>query len=281
MNKTQNPIFLVSGGSGLTNHTMVNALLVQYPDNTIPLEIIPSVQTIQEVRDVVKHAKAVNAIVTHTLVCSDIRNALIQECAKFNVKQIDFMGPLVDHLENDLGLKSISEPGLFRKQNSMYFQRIDAIEFTLNHDDGLNHERLSQADIILTGVSRVGKTPLSVYMSMLGWKVANIPLVLGIDPPKELFDVDPNRVFGLKISPIQLVSHRVKRLKNFNNESNSEYYDKRRVNDEIRFSDRLFEKGGFTVINVTNKPIESSSNEIIDCISHRFDYNEQKINNPH
>ena len=279
-NDISNPIYIVSGGAGLTNHSMVNALLVQYPNNNIPIEIIPDVLSVEKVIEIVDQAKKSKAIITHTLVCRDIREKLIDECRKEGVEQIDFMGPLANYIEHNLGLKSISEPGLFRKQNLQYFQRIDAIEFTLNHDDGLNPDRLHQADIVLTGVSRVGKTPLSVYMSMLGWKVANIPLVLGIDPPKELFKIDSNRVFGLKISPVQLVSHRVKRLKNFNNESNTEYYDKRRVNDEIRYSERVFEKGGFSVINVTNKPIESSSNEIIDILSKRFGYND-RYNNPY
>ncbi|MDA3929738.1 MAG: kinase/pyrophosphorylase [Prolixibacteraceae bacterium] len=279
--KTNSTIFIVSGASGMTNHSMVNALLVQYPDNNISLEMVPNVQNKQQVIDLVQKAKISHAIITHTLVCNDIRNILIDECKREGIKQIDFMGPLATYIENEIKLKSINEPGLFRKQNSQYFQRIDAIEFTLNHDDGLNPERIHQADIVLTGVSRAGKTPLSVYMSMLGWKVANVPLVNGIEPPQELFEVDPNRVFGLKISRVQLVSHRVKRLKSFNNESNTNYVDQRKVNEEIWFADRIFSKGGFSVINVTNKPIETSSNEIIELISNRFGYMKQKINNPY
>lgn len=275
------PILIVSGASGLTNHSMVNALLAQYPDNTIPLEIVPNVQTKEDVQALVQKAKQVNALITHTLVCADIRNALIAECESHGVKQIDFMGPLANYVEQELGLDSISEPGLFRKKNSQYFQRIDAIEFTLDNDDGLHPERLKDADIILTGVSRVGKTPLSVYMSMLGWKVANVPLVKGIDPPEQLYKVDPMRVFGLKISAVQLIAHRAKRQKNFHDDSNTSYTDQREVNDEIRFANQVFKKGGFTLINVTNKPIETSSNEIIEIIAKRFGYNKQKIVNPY
>lgn len=281
LDKKISPIFIVSGASGLTNHAMVNALLAQYPDNSIPLEIIPNVLSIDHVKRIVDKAKTENALITHTLVCANIRNALIATCENAHVKQIDFMGPLAAYIEQVIGLKSISEPGLYRKKNSQYFHRIDAIEFTLDNDDGIHPERLSEADIILTGVSRVGKTPLSVYMSMLGWKVANIPLVNGINPPEQLYTVDPARVFGLKISSVQLIAHRAKRLKNFNNDSNTIYTDQRKVNDEIRFAERVFEKGGFTIINITNKPIESSSNEIIEHISNRFGYNNQKIANPY
>ncbi|MBN2805160.1 MAG: kinase/pyrophosphorylase [Prolixibacteraceae bacterium] len=281
-NNARNPvIFIVSGASGLTNHSMVNSLLVQYPNNNIHLEIVPNILTTEHVEEVVRQAVAENAVITHTLVVAEIRQALIEACRAKGVREIDFMGPLADYLEKDLGLKSISEPGLFRKKHSQYFQRIDAIEFTLNHDDGLLPERLHEADIVLTGVSRVGKTPLSVYMSMLGWKVANVPLVNGIEPPKELFEIDPLRVFGLKISPVQLISHRAKRLRGLNDESNTVYTDQRAVNDELRHASRVFEKGGFTIINITNKPIETSSNEIIEILSGRFGYNRQKVENPY
>jgi len=272
-------IYVVSGGSGLTGHTVINALLAQYPDNNINVELMPNVRDTDRVKEIVSSAKAENALIAHTLVCADIRLALIDECLKQGIIQIDYMGPLAQIIEKDLGLVSISEPGLYRKSNSQYFERIDAIEFTLNADDGLNPEKLFNADIILTGVSRAGKTPLSIYMSMLGWKVANVPLVLGIDPPQQLFQVDPQRVFGLKISQVQLTAHRMKRLININNESNLNYVDKRMINDEIRYANRIFEKGGFTEIVVTNKPIENSSNEIIEIISKRFDYSDQKQNN--
>lgn len=281
-NSSKNPpIYIVSGASGLTNHNMVNSLLVQYPNNNIHLEIVPNILTLDHVYEVVRQAVADNAIITHTLVVAEIRNALIDACRENGVREFDFMGPLANYLEVELGLKSINEPGLFRKKHSQYFQRIDAIEFTLNHDDGMLPERLHEADIVLSGVSRAGKTPLSVYMSMLGWKVANVPLVNGIAPPDELFKIDPQRVFGLKISPVQLIAHRAKRINSFNNQSNTNYTDQREVNEELRYANRIFEKGGFTVINVTNKPIETSSNEIIEILSGRFGSHHQKVENPY
>jgi regulator of PEP synthase PpsR (kinase-PPPase family) len=111
---------------------------------------------------------------------------------------------------------------------------------------------------------------------MYGWKVANIPLVLGINPPKELFEVDPNRVFGLSISPSQLISHRMKRLRSIDNTSNTDYVDERMVVQEIRNANLIFEKGGFTVLNVSNKPVETSANEILNLMANRFEYRGQK-----
>ncbi len=271
------PIYILSGGKGLAGHTLVHSLLVQYPNNTVPVHIFPDIQSLVQIEEVIIKAKKTSALVAHTLISRSERQFLIDKCIELGVKQLDYMGPLADYFEETLGLESVNVPGLYRRVNAQYFDRIDAMEYTLNHDDGLNPNRLNQAEIILTGVSRAGKTPLSIYMSMFGWKVANVPLVMGIEPPKELFEVDPQRVFGLKITAIHLIPQRAKRLRVLNNHGNSDYIDQRLVNEEIRFADRIFENGGFTVINVTNKPVESSANEIISLISERFGHDPRKL----
>jgi len=273
------PIFIVSGGKGVAGHTMVHSLLIQYPHNNVPVRVLPNIQNTKKIIEMVQLAKEQGAILTHSMVNDKLRRTLLDECKKQGVEQIDFMGPLANYLEEKMGLQSVNTPGLYRRINAQYFDRIDAIEYTMNNDDGMNARKLNEAEIILTGVSRAGKTPLSVYMSMFGWKVANVPLVLGIEPPVELFEADPKRVFGLKISAAHLIPQRAKRLKNLNNESNTDYVDQRKVNNEIRYAESIFERGGFTLINVTNKPIETSANEIIGLISDRFGYGNQKIKN--
>jgi regulator of PEP synthase PpsR (kinase-PPPase family) len=277
--KTVPPIFIVSGGKGIAGHTMVHSLLIQYPDNNVPVNVIPDIQTPEKIDEVVKNAKNVNAIIVHSMVNSNLRKLLLKRCHEEGVKEIDFMGPLADFLENDLGLISISIPGLYRRINAEYFDRIEAIEYTMNHDDGFNTNHLKNAEIVLTGVSRAGKTPLSVYMSMFGWKVANVPLIIDFEPPPELFEVDPRRVFGLRISSDQLIHLRTKRMKNQRLLGNNDYIDEYKVQQEVRFANQIFERGGFTVINVTSKPIETTANEIIGLISERFAYDTQKIKN--
>jgi regulator of PEP synthase PpsR (kinase-PPPase family) len=222
-----------------------------------------------------------NALVTHTMVNRRLRNFLIACCEEKGVKHIDFMGRLADYLDEKLQIPSLQSPGLYREINQQYFDRIEAIEFTLNHDDGLQPQRLHHAEIILTGVSRSGKTPLSVYLAMYGWKVANIPLVNGIDPPPELFEVDPLRVFGLSISAGQLISHRMKRLKSLGNTENVGYVDERQVNLEIRNAHFVFDKGGFTVLNVSNKPVETTANEILNMMANRFEYRGRRLDSPY
>lgn len=274
----QKQVFIISGGKGVAGHTLVQSLLIQYPKNQLKVKVVPEVQTIEKITTVVQRVKLNEGILVHTMVNGKLRQMLIHECQNQKVKHIDLMGDLASYIENDLGLKSVNVPGLYRRINAQYFDRIDAIEYTLNHDDGVSPDRLHNAEVILTGVSRAGKTPLSVYLSMFGWKVANVPLVEGIKPPDELFEVDKNRVFGLKISVSQLISHRHKRLKSMGPQDLSNYVDASSVRKELQYADLIFKKGDFTTINVTHKPIETSANEILDLISDRFGFHDQKLN---
>jgi len=275
------PIYIVSGGKGLAGNNMVHSLLIQYPNNNVPVIIVPDQHLEKQLIDLVAKVKLEGGLITHTMVNRHLRSFLINLCEENGVKHIDFMGKLADYLDETLDIPSLQTPGLYREINQEYFDRIDAIEFTLNHDDGLSPAKLHKAEIILTGVSRSGKTPLSVYLAMYGWKVANIPLVNGIQPPKELFEVDPQRVFGLNISPGQLISHRMKRLVSINNTENTNYVDERMVAQEIRNANFIFEKGGFTVLNVSNKPVETTANEILNMMANRFNYRGRKLDSPY
>jgi len=275
------PIYIVSGGKGLAGNNMVQSLLIQYPNNNVPLIILPQVSSKEELLEIVKKARNDGGLITHTMVNRELRDFLCTICIENHVKHIDFMGELADYLDQNLHIPSLESPGLYREINQQYFDRIEAIEFTLNHDDGLLPHRLHHAEIILTGVSRSGKTPLSVYLAMYGWKVANIPLVDGIDPPKELFEVDPQRVFGLNITSGQLISHRMKRLKSIQNTENTTYIDEQLVRLELRNANFIFEKGHFTVINVSNKPVEKIANDIVNIMTNRFEYRGRRLESPY
>ncbi len=279
--KQARPIYIVSGGKGLAGNNMVHSLLIQYPNNNVPVIIVPNIHEEFQLIELVQKARHDGGMITHTLVNRKLRDFLRKLCEKNRVKNIDFMGELADYLDEKLNIPSLQTPGLYREINQQYFDRIEAIEFTLNHDDGLQPQKLHKAEIILTGVSRSGKTPLSVYLAMYGWKVANIPLVHGIDPPKELFEVDPMRVFGLNINSSQLISHRMKRLRSIDNTGNTNYVDERLVVQEIRNANLIFEKGGFTVLNVSNKPIENSANEILNIMANRFEYRGRRLDSPY
>lgn len=281
LTNTPPPIYVVSGGRGIAGNNMVQSLLIQYPENNIPVIIVSNILTEEQVFDLVMKAKTDRGLITHTMVNPELRLKLNELCREFGVRVIDFMGELADYLDETLDVEPLKQPGLYREIYNEYFDRIESIEFTLSHDDGMSPERLGQADIILTGVSRAGKTPLSVYLAMYGWKVANVPLVSGIQPPEELFRVDPQRVFGLHIGVAQLIAHRKKRLNSWDNLRNERYIDEKSVRDEIRHAMFTFEKGGFTILNVTNKPIESTANEILNLMSQRFSMGGRRLKSPY
>ncbi len=275
------PIYVVSGGRGIAGNNIVQAVLIQYPDNNIPVKIVSNMDNEDDLFDTVLKAKTKGGLIVHTLVNGELRKKLIELCSEFNVQEIDLMGKLAGYLDQRLDIKPLMHPGLYREINHKYFDRIESIEFTLSHDDGMSPERLKNAEIILTGVSRAGKTPLSVYLAMYGWKVANVPLVSGVQPPKELFRVDPKRVFGLHISARQLIAHRKKRTSGWDQRQIESYIDERQVREEIRKAMFIFDQGGFTVVNVSNKPIESAANEILNIMSKRFPYGGRKLESPY
>jgi len=269
-NKTP-PIYIVSGGKGLAGDAVVQSVLIQFPNNKVPVIIVPDVLDQEKMDDVIAKALVTKGVIVHTMVDPEARKMLIESCVKSEVKHFDLVGNLSDYLSELLNIRPISKPGLYRLSHMAYFKRVEAIDFTLKVDDGQNPERITQADIILTGVSRTGKTPLSVYLAMFGWKVANVPLIPGIKPPEELFQADPGRVFGLNISSVYLIAQRANRVKSLHMDEESDYINKRKVGEELEFARRVFERGGFTEILITNKPIESSANEILTILTSRFD----------
>ncbi|HEY4789532.1 MAG TPA: pyruvate, water dikinase regulatory protein [Bacteroidales bacterium] len=273
---TPPPILVVSGGKGVAGDSVVQSILIQFPNNKIPVIIVPDVLTPERAWDAVQKALNTNAVIVHTMVNPDIRKILVDACNQMNVTHFDLVGGLSDYLSDLLKTQPISKPGLYRLSHIDYFKRIEAIEFTLKHDDGQHAEKIENADIVLTGVSRTGKTPLSIYLAMFGWKVANVPLVLGIEPPASLFNVDKSRVFGLTISVNYLIAQRGNRVKMLNMPQETDYIDPRKVRMELDFAESIFNKGEFTMINITNKPIESSANEILTLLTDRFSRDQWK-----
>ena len=269
-NKRMPPIYIVSGGKGVAGHTIVETMLIQYPDNRIPLIMEPEIRTDEQVEEITNKAVESKGAVVHTMVDHHMRKKLTDACNQKNIPHFDLVGGLFDYLDKTLDIRPIDQPGLFRLRNIEYFRRVRAIEFTMAHDDGQNYDKIENADIILAGVSRTGKTPLSIYLAMFGWKVANVPLIYGIDPPESLFNVDPKRVFGLNISTIFLVAQRKSRVTRINMPEDTDYTNRRKVREELDFAMRIFNKGEFSVLNVSNKPIEHSANLIITMITERF-----------
>jgi hypothetical protein len=261
-------IYVVSGGSGASAEQLVYTVLAQFPENSVQVTKITNVRFESQITEAVKAANVEGATLVHTLVDSELRRFLIAQAKSQAVKAIDLMGELLDHLALTLEVAPLGQPGLYRKLNKAYFDRVAAIEYTLAHDDGQRPETWTQAEILLLGVSRSGKTPLSLYLSVLGWKVANLPLVPGLELPPELFQVKREKVLGLKIEPGQLLAFRQQRQQRLGVAGASEYTNPERIYAELEYARSIYQRGGFRTIDVTDKPIESAADEIIRMISH-------------
>jgi [pyruvate, water dikinase]-phosphate phosphotransferase / [pyruvate, water dikinase] kinase len=267
--KTPPPIYVVSGGVGASGEQLVQTVLAQFPDHHLPVITVGNVRQITQIKRVITQAKQTGGTIAHTLVDERLRHTLLDLARAEDVVAIDLMGPLMSRLESVLKRTALGQPGLYRQFHRAYYERVSAIEFTMAHDDGQHPAGWPQADIVLTGVSRAGKTPLSMYLAVLGWKVANIPLVPEVPPPPELFKLDRSRVIGLTIRPDQLIVFREQRYDRLGVPVPMEYINPRRIGAEVQAALRIFRRGRFAVIDVTDKPIETSADEIIKLIESR------------
>jgi regulator of PEP synthase PpsR (kinase-PPPase family) len=195
---------------------------------------------------------------------------MIRQARDRNVVAIDAMGQLISRLTNVLGQEPQGQPGLYRQLRQDYFDRVAAIEYTVAHDDGRRPDEWYLAEIMLVGVSRAGKTPLSMYLSTLGWKVANYPLVKEVEPPAVLFELDRRRVVGLIIDPGQLVTHRRQRQRRLGVSNKSSYTNPVDLFEEAEEARKLFRRHGFAIVNVSDKPIEESADEVIALVNRRL-----------
>ncbi len=264
---TPPPVYIVSGGSGASGQQIAETALAQFPALQIPVILRNNIRTLRQVENVVKEAEASGGTVVHTLVDGTLRDALVRLGKKHGVVTIDLMGPLIDRVAGQSGAKPLEQPGLYRKLRKEYFDRIEAIEFAVSHDDGARTRDIPSADIVIIGVSRCGKTPLSMYLAAHGWKAANIPIVKDIPLPAELFRIDRCRVIGLIIEHGRLLEYRRQREERMGRAGDSAYSSPAAVFEELEAAREIYREGGFHVIEVTDKPIEIIAAEIAGAVT--------------
>jgi regulator of PEP synthase PpsR (kinase-PPPase family) len=260
------PIYIVSGGVGASGEQLVHTALAQFPDNDVPVIVVGNVRETAQIDHVIVRAKDSGGTIAHTLVDAGLRGYLVERARAVGLATFDLMGPLLERMAQVLGREPLGHPGLYRQLHRDYFDRVAAIEFTMAHDDGKKTEGWPSAEIVLVGVSRTGKTPLSLYLSVLGWKVANAPLIPNMPLPPVLFQLDPHRVVGLTIEAGQLLLHRQQRQIRLGAPGPSAYVDPNSIYEELQNAKQVFRRGGFAVIDVTDKPIETCADEIIRLI---------------
>lgn len=260
-------VYVVTGGSGASGLQIVETVLAQFPSLQLPVTVRNHVVSLEQVKEAVKEAGDGGGILVHTFVDGVLRDALVRLGRERGVATIDLMGPLMEHLSARTGAKPLEQPGMYRKLRKDYFDRIEAIDFAVSHDDGKRPEDLPLSDVVIVGVSRCGKTPLSMYLAVHGWKVANVPLVQGIPPPAELSRVDRRRVIGLGIGHPQLLEYRRRREERMGSAGRTAYSSPPAVLGEIEAARRIFREGGYRVVEVTDKPIEIVADEVVKLVT--------------
>lgn len=256
-------VFVVSDGTGATAEQVLNAALTQFKDAPVQVERRPRTRTEEEIHQVVREAAEIGGSIVHTLVLDELRDEMLRAGRIHNVETIDLMGPLLARLSQQLSVSPAEKPGLFRQLNKAYFRRIETMEFALHHDDGRRVHELDQAEIVLVGVSRTCKTPLSIYLAFRGWLVANVPVILKRRLPPNLFRLPPGHVFGLTVDPDRLAQLRHAREERWG-AALGDYADPDFVHREVAYAQSIFEgQPDWPVIEVTDKPIEEIGAEIL------------------
>jgi regulator of PEP synthase PpsR (kinase-PPPase family) len=266
-------ILVISDATGETGEKVVKAALAQFFDHEkVRVHVVPNLRDEASLRAAVAQAKSQKALLVYTLVEPGLRSVVRRIAEELEVRAVDLLGNLLLQMGNHFGEDPQYVPGLGHELDAAYFKRVEAVEFAVNNDDGREPRNLRRADIVLVGVSRTSKTPLSSYIAHRGYRVANVPLVVGIPPPKELDEVDAGRVFGLVVDPSVLLEIRRTRMEHLGMDASSGYGDPRRVREELDWSREVFAKHpGWTVLDITGKAVEETAAAILERYRARFD----------
>lgn len=259
-------VYVISDSVGETAEFVVKAVASQFNSGHVEIRRAPFVNDADTLRDIIEEASLGHAMIAYTLVLPELREIIQEESRKRNLIAVDVMGPMMDAFAQLLKISPHLEPGLIRRLDEDYFQRVAAIEFAVKYDDGKDPRGLLLADVVLIGVSRTSKTPLSMYLANKRLKVANLPLVPEIEPPEELFWVPKNNVIGLTINPQQLNEIRQERLKTLGLHAQANYASMERILEELEYAEKIMRKIGCPIFDVSNKAIEEVANKILQVV---------------
>jgi hypothetical protein len=262
----QRYVYAISDATGKTCETVVQAALSQFTTTRIILKTISNVRSLKQINKVVEMAVAVDGIIIYTMVSTELRQKLSEMGRLHAVPTVDILGPVLTRFTDFFEISPLAQPGLFRQLDSDYFKRIESLDYTIKHDDGIGVSALSEAEIVILGVSRTTKTPVSIYLSYRGWKVANIPVILGFQLPKELYCIDQDKIICLNINPNRLHLIRMERQSKLNNYDLGDYTDPEKIKSEIAYGLRIYQENCWPVVNVTYKSIEETATDIMRII---------------
>ena len=266
MEEKSQTIFVCSDSIGETANTVVQATIRQFNANQVHVRRFGSVRSEQEIRSMMEEASRVGTFVVYTLVLPELREMIRKESIRLNVSTVDILGPVMQAFIDTFNGSPKRQAGLLHQLDEDYYRRVEAIEFAVKCDDGKDTSALNKADLVLLGVSRTSKTPLSIFLAHKGYKVANYPLVPEVKTPSNLFSLNPGRLIGLTMSAEQLMKIRSERLKSVGLPFGAKYAALERVADELEFALDLYKQLGCRVIDVTERAIEETAGIIMEMM---------------
>lgn len=263
-------VLVISDALGETAASVALAAAGQFDEGAVAIERLSRVQDARQVKRYLESlagaAKKIAAF--HTIVQDELRSEVAGLLVEQGIAAVDLLGPAIDTIAALTGLAPKGIPGIIHQTDERYFQRIACMEYAVEHDDGRGADDLSEADIVLIGVSRTSKTPLSMYLALQGYRVANIPLAPQVEPPQALFEVDPARIFGLVTTVEAIAPIRVQRLGTAQAQSAAgSYADPDAIELEFAYARSLMKRLGCFVVHTDGKAIEESAIEIIERLN--------------
>ena len=258
-------MYILSDSAGETASKLAQATMAQYDQSDLEIQLIKRtfIYEKSDLLDALKEAKELEAIVLQTLISDDLVKISNEYCQKNNLFTIDALSPLVNEVNRRTDIEPSRVPGALHFLNENYFERINAMEFAVKYDDGKDPRGFLEADILLLGVSRTSKTPLSLFLANKNLKVANLPLIPEAHIPPQIWEVDPKKIVGLTNDPKILNAIREERMRSYGLRPNTAYSDIEKIREELKFADDLYKKIGCLIINVAQKSIEETASIIL------------------
>lgn len=256
-------IAICSDSVGETAEAVVKATIRQFYNTRVEIKRYSKISSEAEVKQVVDETCKNKGFIAYTLVQPELREILKLEAVRAGVRAVDIMGPMMQSFIDTFNGTPLKQPGLLHELDDEYFRRVEAIEFAVKYDDGKDARGLLHADVVLIGVSRTSKTPLSIFLAHKGIKTANLPLVPEVKPPQELYEIPKERIIGLKMDEVSNLKIRKERLKSIGLHFQARYASAERVKEEMKYADKVMESLQCKVIEVGNLAIEESASIIL------------------
>ncbi len=263
-------IYVLSDSIGETGELLSRAALSQFNSGKYEVRRFPFITAEDQIIEILEEARREPSVVIYTMVIERLKNFINLKGEEFNIPTVDLMTPALNAIESVLKYQPKRESGLIRRLDENYFRKVEAVEFAVKYDDGKDPRGIKKSDIVLVGISRTSKTPLSMYLAHKNFKVANVPLVPEVPAPSELFLKDKRRIIGLIANPSKLNEIRQERLKALGLADNANYANVDRINLELEYSREIMEKLGCIVIDVSYKAIEETAGLVIDHMKKNF-----------